>query len=208
VSFEAKALSLLYSRNSCNSRLHLDGFALDHLAAALALAAGIAFNPLDCRQAFGLRWRHVRNNGITMKTVANWFLVGVFALQATGMVWSAHLDQYCQSQGVARGQACCPCGLCHEALRHTAGPYSFAWKGIFAMGHQPAPAPKPTPIRHDPRNCRICQVLLMLWATAQTPATLVAVNEVPFQQPAPCARPAAHTFLSTLDARGPPAAEL
>jgi hypothetical protein len=180
-------------------------------------------------------------NVTAMKTIANWFLLAVFALQATGAVWFAHLGQCCQDQGSVCQKACCQCSLCRDAgaARHVAGPFGHVagtlhrgadiWAPFYAFASKhngdgyrfqieaklrsvwttkSQPVPLPIPHRHDSRTCGICQLLLTLAATPQVPPALPAANLVAFDRPALSDQPAAHTFLSTLDARGPPACTL
>jgi hypothetical protein len=145
-----------------------------------------------------------------MKTVVNWFLIGVFALQATGATWYAHLAECCCCE--PQKAAPCQCGHC----RCTAA-RGFAWEDFRTLRRHlasttkparaaPATAPgKPIHPRHDSQTCGICQLLLNLAATAEIPQPLPAINQITLEQPAPSERPIADTFLSTLDARGPPA---
>jgi len=146
-----------------------------------------------------------------MKTVLHWFLLGVFTLQATGATWYAHLAE-CSCCPEPKKAAACQCGHCRCAAAH-----GFAWQDFRALRHRLASATlhgqdgqatapgKPVPHRHAPRDCGICQLLLTLAATAEIPQPLPAVHPLTFEQPAASERPIADTFLSTLDARGPPA---
>jgi hypothetical protein len=135
-----------------------------------------------------------------MKIVVNWFLLGVFTLQATGATWYAHLSECCcEPEKVAT----CQCGHCRCAAAH-----GFAWEDFRTLHRHPASGGNPIHHRHDSQTCSICQLLLTLAATTEVPQALPAIHEVTFEQPAPSERPLADTFLSTLDARGPPACTL
>ena len=133
---------------------------------------------------------------IAMKSVMNWFVLGVFALQATGVVWCAHLAECSEPDRAAS----CQCGRGHDN-----GTHAFAWDDLRAAQHHPAAPSKPSPQRHDPQKCSICQVLLTLAATTGIPPALPAISEVRSEPLAPSDQPAHDTFLSAVDARGPPA---
>jgi hypothetical protein len=155
----------------------------------------------------------LRERIIVMKTAVHWFLLGVFALQATGATWYAHLAECCSCQPPKA--ATCQCGHCRVAAAR-----GFAWEDFRALRHHSAsatkhgqgapatPPGKPIHHRHDSQTCGVCQLLLNLAATAQIPEPPPAIPPVAFEQPAPSERPIADTFLSTLDARGPPACTL
>jgi hypothetical protein len=130
-----------------------------------------------------------------MKTIVNWVVIGVFALQATGVVWFTHLAECCEPARTAF----CPCGHCDDA-----GDHGLAWGDLAVFQRHPVSPAKPTAPRHDPGKCGICQSLVMLSATTEIPPALPAIQAVAFEQPVPSPRLAAHTSLSTLDARGPP----
>ena len=134
-----------------------------------------------------------------MKSIANWLVLVVFALQASGMVWFAHLGQ---CSGPAQ-EPSCRCGHDHSGALPV-----FARDIAGSVGHHPASGSKPAPHHHDTQQCGVCQLLLTLVATQEIPPALPAVAELAFGQPAAWDQPSAQTFPSTLDARGPPATTL
>jgi hypothetical protein len=155
----------------------------------------------------------LRERIIVMKTAVHWFLIGIFALQATGATWYAHLAECsCCEQPKA---AACQCGHCCGAAAR-----GFAWEDFRALRRHLAsttkpgqdsratPPGKPIHPRHDSQTCSVCQLLLNLAATAQIPQPPPAIHPLTLEQPALSERPIADTFLSTLDDRGPPALAL
>ena len=134
-----------------------------------------------------------------MKSAVSWFLLGIFALQTTGVLTFAHLADCCEPEKAAS----CQCGRGQDA-----GASTSACEGSWAVRPHPACPDKPAPHRHDPQKCSICQFLLMLAAPMGIAPALPAIDQVASERPAPPERPAAATFRSTLDARGPPTCTL
>ncbi len=133
-----------------------------------------------------------------MKTIANWFLLGIFALQTTGVVRFVHLMQLDPGTN-----ACIECQHCHGACSH-----AFVSTGHGVLPHNPAtPGPR-IPHRHDPQKCKICRMLATPAASPPAPPAIPAVTGLVFELPAPPARPGFETLRSALDVRGPPAATL
>ena len=134
-----------------------------------------------------------------MKSAVSWFLLSIFALQTTGMLTFAHLAEC----GEPEKAVSCQCGRGHDAGANTS-----ACEGSWAVRPHPACPANPTPHRHDPQKCSICQFLLTLAAPMGIPPTLPVIDLIASEQPTPSDWPAAGTFRSTLDARGPPTCTL
>ena len=132
-----------------------------------------------------------------MKTVAHWFLVGVFALHMTGGIRFAHLAECAAPETSVP----CQCTYAHHTDGHVLA-FSYYWA---IQHHRPVCPGVPLGHGHDPQSCSTCQVLLTLATTPEIPAAVPAAEHVTFEKTFTSERPVANTCLSTLEARGPPA---
>lgn len=134
-----------------------------------------------------------------LKIAMKWLVLGVFALQATGILLFAHLAE-CSEPSDA---VCCQCGHIHNV--ESSG---LARANLEDVADHPAAPGKHSLPRHDSQQCLTCQLLLTLSAITPILSALPAINQITLEQPVLSDRPIADTFLATLDARGPPAGTL
>jgi hypothetical protein len=135
-----------------------------------------------------------------MNTVLKWLAVCIFAVQATGGMWYAHLT--CCDEADGQDIACC-----HDPVR---GLDVDEATGIGNESEHSSATDKPSHHHHhDPRTCSICQILLTLSATTSIPPVLPTIAQSARPQAArPPDRPFLNVFLAAIDARGPPACAL
>ena len=117
-----------------------------------------------------------------MMTDTKWFMVSIFALQATGALWFAHVTTCCETQNRA---ACCESASCDEC-----------------DGVHFAPA---GPCHHASQACDICKTLLTLRVMAVVEPALPAATGVCHLLPPAVNQSLPTGVFSIVDARGPPA---